>query len=222
MFYIALSSLQGKSQIEAYDQIIKLNPEGIQLTPGNKVDENFKEHITIPYRLHHCFSWIKPRRNLYGQDAKPINVEYNQSIHPPMLKDFPNLNFKNWIENLDDYILEVMYPDYYGGNDEQINQILDLKFRIAVDISHLYILKCKEAITDSTLNRILNYDRVEEVHVSHNKGRADTHQPINVNTPFLSWVKERKDLAIVYESYFHRLDFNQRLEQINIVKDLLC
>lgn len=68
-----------------------------------------------------------------------------------------------------------MYPIYHLSNDEEINMCLDRSQHIAVDISHLYICSIQKCISDSTLKRIMNYDKIEEIHFSHNNGKFDSH-----------------------------------------------
>jgi hypothetical protein len=220
--YLALSCFQGQEQIEAYNKLLKLKPDGIQLTPGNKVSANFKEHQTIPYRLHHAFSWTKVKDPIYDNTGKICRkVLSNQSIHPPVIKDYKN-TFKFWLNQLTDEIVELMFPTYYGGNEEEINDILDNKQKIAVDISHLYICQKKSTITEATLRRIFNYSNISEIHVSQNDGTRDSHSPITKDCPFISWAKEKaQDTPIVFESYFLKISEKEQLQQVNLVRQLL-
>jgi len=213
MIYIALSCLQGRTQQSAYDELSLLNPDGIQLTPGNKVSPNLKENIKLPYRLHHSFSWTHLKRRIYDDNNIPIDIQYNQSIHPPQIGDFDS-----WIEKIGDYILEVMYPGYLLGNGKEIEKAINLNKRLAVDISHLFILESQKVIEKSTISKLLDYHNIAEIHISQNAGIYDSHKPIDKNTPYLDWVKSRKDVPLVYESYLHKLNFEERIRQIDLIR----
>lgn len=218
MLFIALSSLQARSQISAYNDIILLSPDGIQLTPGNFPSLNFKNEIKAPYAKHHGFCWDKRKTNVYDENLKPINIDYNHSIHPP--KENLNVNFEYWLENVGDYIFECMYPGYWLGSGDQIEKAINLGKRLAVDISHLHIIVNHNLISKFQLNKLLNYDKISEIHISQNNGKYDTHNLITKDAPFLNWVSSRKDLLWVYESYLHKLSLDERLEQIEIVRNL--
>lgn len=220
--YLALSCFQGQEQLEAYNKLLKLKPDGIQLTPGNKVSSGFKNYQTIPYRLHHTFSWTKVKEPIYDNNGKICReILENQSIHPPVIKDYKN-TFKFWLSQITTEIIELMFPTYYGGNDEEINAILDANFKIAVDISHLFICKTKSSISDNTLKRILNYQNILEIHISQNTGSRDSHDPINKKCPFIDWASERgQEIPLIFESYLFRLSEKEQLNQVELVKSLL-
>lgn len=223
-FYLAMSALQGKDQIEAYNQLISLNPDGFQLTPGNKINKSFKDTISVPYTLHHCYSWDKLRVELYDFDGNlRVHIEDNQSIHPPIPGKYTK-SFRYWLDNVAaDHIIENMYPGYFLGNDEELNALMDKNQRMAIDVSHLYICMFQKSISEKTLQRILNYQNIKEVHISQNDGRSDSHRYVTHNMPFADWAKERaKDgITIVFESYFHRLNQSERLEQMELARTLV-
>lgn len=209
-----MSCFQGRPQHIALNNVMELNPEGLQLTPGNHPSPNFKESITVPYRFHHGFCWSAYRREVYNSDLMPINIGYHHSIHPPETGDF-----NQWISKVGDYVLECMYPGYLLGTGEEIEVALKLRKRLAIDISHLFIMKSQGVISNSILNKILDYDLIEEIHISHNDGKYDSHRPISESTPYLDWAKGRKGKTLlVYESYLHKLSLTDRLKQLEIIR----
>ncbi len=223
MLFLAMSCFQTRPMKMAWNDLINLKPDGIQLTPGNKVSDNFQQFVgnsKIPYRFHHSFCWNQYKREVYDNYFLPINIEYNQSIHPPEIKY--GLNFKDWIENVGDVLLEVMYPEYLLGNSEEIEIAMLLRKRLAIDISHLYIQKTQGILDEFILKKLLNYDLIEEIHISQNGGRFDSHKSITKDCPFLDWVGERKDVEVkVYESYLHKLSFDDRRGQIDFVRKVI-
>jgi hypothetical protein len=217
MLFVALSSLQGIPQSTAYKDLLLLQPDGIQLTAGNLPTNNFKNEVNIPYKYHHAFEWTKRKGTVYDDNFKPIIKDNDHSIHPP----FAKINFNKWIESCNDIILETMYPGYLLGNGDEIEIAMLLNKRLAVDISHVHIMKTQGVITNSQINKLLNYDNIVEIHISHNNGKYDTHSPICKNTPFLHWIKERTNVLFVYESYLHKLNLCERLSQLEIIKNII-
>lgn len=214
-----MSCFQGRPQNNALSNLLALNPDGIQLTPGNHPTSGFKESLNLPYRFHHGFSWNKYRRDIYdGAGKLIIDISYQHSIHPP--KNDVGVSFNQWISTTEDYLLEIMYPGYFLGNGQEIEQAMDLNKRLALDISHLYIQQCQEVISKKLIDKLLCYHNIQEIHVSHNNGINDTHQPINTNTPFISII-QKKSIPIVYESYLHKSDLLTRHQQIDLLRNLL-
>lgn len=213
MLYLAMSCFQRRPQLMAYEDLIALSPDGVQLTPGNLPSSGFKEQIKVPYRFHHGFAWDKPKRNVYDGDNMPIDIGKDHSIHPPQKG-----HFATWIEQVGDYILETMYPGYLLGNGEEIEIAMSLGKRLAVDISHVFIMKTQGVISDSTINKLFDYEKIEEIHVSHNEGRFDSHLSIGNNTPYLNWAKSRLNLNVVYEGYMHKLSLDERLKQVDFIR----
>ncbi len=215
MLFIALSCLQGRPQGEAYKELLQLNPDGVQLTAGNLPTPKFKEEVSIPYRLHHNFSWNKRKGEVYDNYLKPINIGHNHSIHPPQYKD--DIDFNSWINSCNDVLLETMYPGYLLGCGKELEIAMSLKKRLAIDISHIHIMFSQGVISKKQINKLFDYDNIEEIHISHNSGKYDTHSPICDDTPFLHWIKERKSVLWVYESYLHKLSLIDRKKQIDII-----
>jgi hypothetical protein len=212
MLFLALSCLQGGTQQAAYDELAVLEPDGIQLTPGNYPSLGFQERITIPFSFHHGFSWCE-RRPVYDAYNMPINIEHNRSIHPPKAVG----SFADWIDRTPDHIYETMYPGYFLGNGAELEEAMNRQFRLALDLSHLHIMQQSGAVSKQTVDRLLSYDRVCEVHISHNDGKYDKHQVIRDDTPFLSEIRGRS-VPVVYEAYLHRVSVDDRKRQIDLVR----
>lgn len=216
MLFAALSCYQGKTMQEGYDNLLKLNVEGIQLTPGNIPTKDFK--LDIPYRLHHTFSFNSNIGRIYDNNYITNINSPDHSIHPPKRCQYTG-KFEDWLNRVhSNTILEIMYPIYYLSNDKEINMLLDKHQPVAVDISHLFICLSQKSISEETLNRIMNYDNIKEIHFSHNNGKFDSHQPMNDKTPFLSWGKERNNVPWIYESLLHKASYDEAMFQLDILR----
>jgi hypothetical protein len=220
--FIAMSALQGRAQRDAFDELSALGTHGIQLTPGNLVSEGFEQQVRTsgrPFRVHHGFAWRSYRMDVYDADGG-AHVARDVSIHPPKTG---GTNFDRWLEHARaaEQLIEVMYPGYHLGCGAQIEAAMRCGLRVAVDVSHLRIQERAGAIDRSTKRKLLDYDRIEEVHVSDNDGRADTHRAISEATPLLAWARERlrAGVPVVYESYLHRLGLDERHRQLDLLRD---
>lgn len=211
MLLVALSCLQGRTQLAAFDELSRLPVEGIQLTPGNLPSPGFRERVQSyagALRCHHSFSYEHYRAAVYDESGKTPRLPATWSLHPPPSKH--GVSFRDWLRGAleVDALCEVMYPGYSLGTDAEIEAAVDAGLRLAVDVSHLNIQRRRGDLRDATLARLLAYSRVEEVHVSHNSGRADSHQPLAPDTWGLDWARERHrgGGAVIFESRMHGKD----------------
>lgn len=208
MLFVALSCLQGRAQSEAFSALASLPVAGIQLTPGNLPTPGFRELVHAydgALRYHHSFSWQHYRAQVYDLAGRTPKLPPTWSIHPPESKH--PVRFDAWLTGAleVDALCEVMYPGYLLGQDAQLLDAMASGLRLAIDISHLHIQRVRGDLREATLNQLLDYPHIEEVHVSHNLGRADSHLPLREETPWLAWARERKQAGIplVFESRMH-------------------
>lgn len=208
MLLVALSCLQGRTQSEAFAELAVLPVDGIQLTPGNLPSVDFRA-LAGSYRgqlrYHHSFSWQHYRAEVYDARGRTPKLPPTWSVHPPLAKH--PVGFADWLDGAleVDALCEVMYPGYLLGDDGQVSAAMISGLRLAVDISHLHIQRTRGNLRDATLAQLLDYPRIEEVHVSHNLGRVDSHLPLQAGTPWLDWARERMrdGAATVFESRMH-------------------
>ena len=181
--------------MDAFTALSRLPVDGIQLTPGNLPSPGFREQIAGyggAVRHHHAFSFTHYRAKLYDEDARTPRLPGTWSVHPPPVKH--PASFERWLAGAVevDALCEVMYPGYRLGSDAEVEAAMASGLRLAVDVSHLNIQRFRGDMGDATLRRLLAYERIEEVHVSHNTGRADSHLPLSPETPWLDWARERR------------------------------
>ncbi|MBA3397334.1 MAG: hypothetical protein H0T89_32205 [Deltaproteobacteria bacterium] len=194
---------------------------GIQLTPGNLPTAGFREHVAIsgvPTRTHHGFSYEARKTATWSEGTC---VVASDSLHPPKLTDHANGNWRAWVESTPaPPILEVMYPGYALGTGDEVERAMADGIALAVDVSHVYLQIMQGAMTEQVWRRLRDYQRIAEVHVSANRGRADTHQPLAADTFGLDWARERvaNDDVVILESYMHRTSDVQREAQVSLLR----
>ncbi len=113
-----------------------------------------------------------------------------------------------------------MYPGYELGDGESIERAMADRLPLAVDISHAFIQRNAGVMTATTWQRLADYDRIAEVHVSANAGAYDSHRPITDETFGLAWARERlrAGTPTVLECYMHKLPDDERRRQLDLVR----
>lgn len=219
---LALSCFQSRTQDAALDELLRLQPDGVQLTPGCLPSSGFQERVSREcalVRVHHGFAWRAYRRDAWSPLGAPLVVERERSVHPPRGEHRVPLDVILDAALRDDLLLETMYPGEPLGTGEEIERALDAGVRLAVDTSHLHIQRCQGALPDRTLARLLASPLVEEVHVSENDGTRDQHRTITADTFLLDWARDRvRQLPVVLESYWHRVPMDERRHQVDLLR----
>ncbi len=191
---------------------------GIQLTPGNLPTRGFREHVAasgVITRTHHGFAWRERKTATWIGGACAVESE---SVHPPLVGD--QLDWRTWFERAPRRpILEVMYPGYALGTGDEVERAMDEGLALAVDVSHVFLQLAQGAMLARTWQRLQRYDRIAEVHVSANLGRADSHRPLAPSTFGLGWAVERvAELPVILECYMHKLSEQQRFDQLGYIQ----
>ncbi|MDA9003910.1 sugar phosphate isomerase/epimerase [bacterium] len=215
--YLALSCLQGRPMDIAFNELASFSPYGIQLTPGNAPTVDFERHVNnskLSMLTHHGFCWTALRRPVWGGNGQCL-VQSN-SIHPPKESKVTQTQWLNILDNPSLPTLETMYPGYYLGNENDLEDAMAKKLSLAVDVSHVNIQLEQGVLNNAILKKLLSYSHINEIHVSANNGKRDQHRPIDNNTFGLSWAKEKAEdgTPIVIESYWHKLRQEERIEQL--------
>lgn len=213
MLYVALSCLQGRPMSMAFDTLLRLAPEGIQLTPGNIVTDDFEGHVArsgLPVRTHHGFCFVARRQPVWSADGRCLVA--SDSVHPGPLgiPDDPRSG----------PVLETMYPGEALGTGETLEQAMRERRPLAVDVSHLHIQHAQGVLDAPTWRALIDYEHIVEIHVSANDGRKDLHHPIASDTFGLAWARARLNagVPVIFESYLHKLDEDTRRRQIDLLR----
>ncbi|MEL6343634.1 MAG: hypothetical protein AAFV53_10925 [Myxococcota bacterium] len=219
VLYLATSCLQGRAIVSATLDLLRLHPDGLQLCPGNHPADGFGallRRVTIPLRYHHGFSWRAYRAPVWSHAGDLLVDPQHRSVHPP--RQTPTIGFEKWLERVaaQQIAVEIMPPGWILSDERSIDAALDARVPLAVDVSHLHILREQGRLTDTGMRRILNADTIVEVHVSDNDGRFDLHRPIGPCSFGTGWARERArdGLPVVLECYMHRLDEDERRAQV--------
>lgn len=233
---LAMSAYQSRTQDDAFSALAphfyQGRVAGLQLTPGNLPSPGFRERICdfvhegAIVRVHEGFSYTHYRRRPLSDRLVPVAIRRDQSIHAPRKaprsrRDAgPFADWESWRSTVlaHDLLVETMYPGHALGCGEELDDAMDHQVRLAIDIAHLSIQRDAGVLTARTLDRVLQYEHVEEVHVSHSQMGKDTHSPLVATTPFLGWARERiSELPVVLESYWHKQSLDQQLEQLALL-----
>lgn len=217
--FIALSALQGRPLVAAFDELSRLGVDGIQLTPGNAPEPDARDRVAksgTRTMLHHGFSWWALRQPVWSTDGRCL--VRNRSVHPPRANEVAWDDFARTCECSAEagLVFEVMYPGYHLGNGAEVEWAMDQKLSLALDVSHVHIQLEQGAMEQATWNRLQGYEQIAELHVSANDGRRDQHRPLDAGSFGLAFARERAadGAPLVLESYVHRLDDGERLRQV--------
>jgi hypothetical protein len=182
---------------------------GLQLTPGcapGPID------VDCPTRTHHGFTQRALRARVWDDGAL---VWRGDSMHPALSKQVPD----DW-RAPDDVVLETMYPGYATlANGDQIAAAMDEGRWLAVDVAHLDIQRYHGILAASVLRRLLDYERVAEVHVSTSREARDTHSKLSSTTWGIEWARAKlaAGTPVILECYMHKLSHEERLEQVALM-----
>src|SRR5262245_52672200 len=194
---------------DAAETLVALAPGrvGLQLTPGcapSPID------VTCPMRTHHGFTFRALRAQVWEGGTL---VWHGDSVHPPLQRQVPD----DW-QPPDDVVLETMYPGYAAlANGDQIAAAMDAGRWLAVDVAHLDIQTFHGILAKPVLRRLLEYERIAEVHVSTSREHRDTHARLSATTWGIEWARTRLAAAtpVILECYMHKLSHEERLEQVD-------
>jgi hypothetical protein len=207
----------------AADELLALEPDGLQLTPGNAPSTGFVETLSergITTRTHHGFTPKALRRPVWSATGDCLTAA--DSLHPPRktAPEWPAWEVARAGGAWRGRCLETMYPGYALGDGGDLDAAMDERQPLAVDVSHLYMQLHAGALSGATLRRLFNYEQVREVHVSANDGRRDQHRPLESSTFGLPWARERLHAGtpVIVECYMHRLDIDARRRQVDLLR----
>jgi hypothetical protein len=208
VLYLALSCFQSRRMSDAAETLVALAPGrvGLQLTPGCAPSPI---NVDCPMRTHHGFTYRALRAQVWERGAL---VWHGDSVHPPREGDVPD----GW-RPPEEVVMETMYPGYAAlANGDQIAAAMDAGSWLAVDVAHLDIQTHHGILANSVRQRLMNYERVAEVHVSTSREARDTHSRIVQADWGIEWARERlaAGTPVILECYMHKLSHVERLEQI--------
>jgi hypothetical protein len=220
MLVVALSCLQGRPMRAAFDELLPL-ADGVQLTPGNVPTPEFAAHIASAQTLvHHGFAFDARRTRVWGPSATPLVAR--RSVHAPETVEASFGELQRAIDAVRaaELVLETMYPGFALGSAGELAWAMAEQLPLAVDISHLAIQRTAGVLDERTLARLLDYDRIAEVHVSQSDGVHDRHAPLTADTFGLTWARARQAAGtpVVIECYMHRLSRDERRRQIELAR----
>jgi hypothetical protein len=201
----------------AFETLAALGADGIQLTPGNMPTPAFEAMTaSTRTRTHHGFTYRAFRTKDVWADDGTCTVT-SDSVHPPRADAAAAAHF---LDAGALPILETMYPGYALADSASLRDAMARGLALAVDVSHLHIQRTQGVLDDATLARVLDYDRIAEVHVSANDGKRDLHRSLVEDSFGLAWARAKlaAGTPVVLECYFHQLSDPQRHEQVDLCR----
>ncbi len=200
---------------QAFDALAPL-ADGVQLTPGNHPTLGFAEHAArFAVRTHHGFAYERRVQPVWSETVECLVG--STSVHPP---SSARIDFAAFAAAVDAGarvpVLETMYPGHLLGSEAELSWAMDRRLSLAVDVSHLFIQRCAGVLGDAALRRLLDYDCIDEIDVSHNDGRSDQHAALTDATFGLDWARARgrEGTCVVLECYMHRMIDAERRRQV--------
>lgn len=184
---------------DALTQLLRLGPDGVQLTPGNQPTADFERQLQgVRTRTHHGYAPRLWKSTVWNEDGT-CAVD-SDSVHPP--RAGRRFALEGGVP-----VLETMYPGYALGCGAELDAAMDRRLPLAVDVSHVFLQREAGVLSAATWRRLQDYEAVAEVHVSRNAGRLDSHLPLTAETFGLEWAlqKLRAGTPVILESYLHRV-----------------
>lgn len=203
----------------------------LELAIGSLCDINF-DYPNVPIILHDSCLYkdgIRKRLSLqnpqtwrpYAEFIKNHNV-HALSLHAPLQRDITKHELEVALSKLEDTLgvpvyVEVMPTEEYwcSSLDTLVNHPLLL------DVSHILIWRQGNLdVTKETCLRLLNSVQVGEIHLSHNKGKADTHDLIPADVWFAKCIQEwGTNYFVTFESLPKQYAEYERLDKCKFHKN---
>lgn len=215
MLLLATSCLQGEPLARACLTLLALGGDGLQLCPGNLPSpglEALLSRVQTTLRLHHGFTWDARLAPVWDEAGAPMLPMAGRSVHPPQTT--PTGGLEGWLTRAaqEGWVVELMPPGWILSDEGSIDAAMAAGLRLAVDVSHLHILRATGALSEAGERRVMDYAHIAELHVSDNDGRLDLHRPTSRESYGVGWARERADAEtpMILESYLHTLDQSAR------------
>lgn len=225
MLLLAMSCLQGRPMSAAAAELLELDIDGLQLTPGNAPTRGFTEQVEaegITTRTHHGFCAEALRRPVW--DGAELVTDAD-SVHPPADVDLDDLLDQAELGGLGDTAIEVMYPGHLVGSGREVRAAMDREVPLAVDVSHIHIQREAGTMSPGDWRALQHYDHIAEFHLSANDGRRDQHRPVEQTSFGVEWAIEQaaiRNVALICESYLHRATLGERHAMVDHIRSLMA
>jgi hypothetical protein len=192
---------------------LPLQLEYLELAIGSNCRLDFT-YPQVPLILHDSCLYDRQARQLlklFEPKTWAVYADFIQrhqnvaavSIHAPRRWECSGRELEAALKDLQQVVgvpvaVEIMPTcDYWCSSMDCI-----IDFPLLLDVSHVLIWQQGNFLaTENTCDRLLKHHDIIEIHLSHNCGRTDTHQPIPDNIWFDRYLSDWRDAYLVtYES----------------------
>lgn len=203
-----------------------LELEFLELAIGSNCDINF-DYQDIPLVLHdsclydHNFRYklnaLQPKTwKPYADFIEHHNV-LALSLHPPLKRYCNQQELETALIKMQDILKVPVYLEVMPSSEYWCSSIQTLiDFPLLIDVSHVNIWHQGNLIkTQETCLSLLQSSQVKAIHLSHNAGKADTHDLIPDNVWFQNYIRQwSKKYLVTYESLPINYAAYQRLDRL--------
>ena len=140
----------------------------------NEITDFYEDGVRKRLNLLRPKSW-----NVYAEFAAKNDVRAF-SLHPPRRNDCSLKELETALLQLEKFIKIPVYIEVMPTEDYWCSSMKTLvNHPLLIDVSHIFIWYVGDInLTQQTCLKLLNSYQVGEIHLSHNKGKADTHDLI--------------------------------------------
>ncbi|VEP16263.1 conserved hypothetical protein [Hyella patelloides LEGE 07179] len=197
----------------------------LELAIGSNCDVNFNYQNTNLILHDSCLYQgyfrckLDPFRPKSWYDyAKFIDNNYviAVSLHPPLRKYCSQKDLEMALVKMQDALKVPVYLEVMPSSEYWCSSFQSLvNFPLLLDVSHVNIWHQGNSIqTKKTCLSLLQSSQVGAIHLSHNAGKADTHDLIPQNIWFQDYIEQwSEDYLVTYESLPIEYAMYERLDK---------
>ena len=197
----------------------------LELAIGSNCSTDF-DYSGIPLILHDSCLYqdgIRKRLNLLRPQSWNVYAEFaakndvrGLSLHPPRRNDCTLKELETALSRLEKVIKIPVYIEVMPTKDYWCSSLETLvNHPLLIDVSHILIwYKGDIKLTQQTCFKLLNSNQVGEIHLSHNQGKADTHDLIPMDIWFNDLIEEwKQNYFVTFESLPMNFSEYERLDK---------
>ncbi len=197
----------------------------LELAIGSSCSTDF-DYSGIPLILHDSCLYadgIRKRLNLLRPKSWDLYAKFTAkndvralSLHPPRQYECTQKELETSLLQLEKTVKVPVYIEVMPTEDYWCSSMESLvNHTLLIDVSHILIWYQGDIdFTQQTCLNLLNSNQVGEIHLSHNKGKADTHDLIPLDIWFNNLLEEwKQNYFVTFESLPSNYSEYERLDK---------